>query len=141
MSSTGHLLVVQRLLGIEASEAANAFAVIQGGAIAAVLLLYHRRVGQMFLGLAGREAAGRRLLVGLVVAFLPAGPRALPPRSASSNTCSGRGPLSLPGRSAGRSSSGSRRASGSARAARIEDVTWRMAASSGSPSARRCGRA
>ncbi len=73
VSSTGHLLVVQRLLGIEASEAANAFAiVIQGGAIAAVLLLYHRRVGQMFLGLAGREAAGRRLLVALVVAFLPA---------------------------------------------------------------------
>jgi undecaprenyl-diphosphatase len=73
VSSTGHLLVVQRLLGIEASEAANAFAiVIQGGAIAAVLLLYHRRVRQMFLGLAGREAAGRRLLVALVVAFLPA---------------------------------------------------------------------
>lgn len=73
VSSTGHLLVVQRLLGIEASEAANAFAiVIQGGAIAAVLLLYHRRVGQMALGLVGRTAEGRRLAIGLVVAFLPA---------------------------------------------------------------------
>jgi undecaprenyl-diphosphatase len=73
VSSTGHLLVAQRLLGIPASEAANAFAiVIQGGAIAAVLLLYHRRVTEMVMGLAGRAEAGRRLAVALVVAFLPA---------------------------------------------------------------------
>jgi undecaprenyl-diphosphatase len=73
VSSTGHLLVAQRLLGIQASEAANAFAiVIQGGAIAAVLLLYHRRVAEMVMGLAGRAEAGRRLALGLVVAFLPA---------------------------------------------------------------------
>ena len=35
VSSTGHLLVTQRLLGIEASAAANTYAIaIQGGAIA-----------------------------------------------------------------------------------------------------------
>ena len=38
VSSTGHLVVTQRLMGIGASEAANAYAVaIQAGAIAAVL--------------------------------------------------------------------------------------------------------
>jgi undecaprenyl-diphosphatase len=73
VSSTGHLVVTQRLLGIGASEAANAYAVaIQAGAIAAVIGLYRRRVAQLCLGLVGRHAEGRRLLVALVVAFVPA---------------------------------------------------------------------
>jgi undecaprenyl-diphosphatase len=73
VSSTGHLLVVQRLLGIEESEAANAYAiVIQAGAIAAVLGLYRKRVGQMALGLVGRDPIGARMALALVVAFLPA---------------------------------------------------------------------
>jgi undecaprenyl-diphosphatase len=73
VSSTGHLLVVQRLLGIPSSEAANAYAiVIQAGAIAAVLGLYRRRVAQMALGVAGREPAGARMILALGVAFLPA---------------------------------------------------------------------
>src|SRR4051812_3288522 len=58
VSSTGHLLIVQRLLGIEASEAANAFAIaIQAGAIAAVLGLYWKRVAQMARGLVGQDPA------------------------------------------------------------------------------------
>jgi undecaprenyl-diphosphatase len=73
VSSTGHLLVLQRLLGIEASEAANAYViVIQVGAIAAVLGLYRERIAQMLAGLVGRQAQGRRLLVAVLVAFLPA---------------------------------------------------------------------
>jgi len=73
VSSTGHLLVTQRLLGIQASEAANTYAiVIQLGAIAAVLGLYRTRVRQIALGAVGRDAGGTRLLVALVVAFLPA---------------------------------------------------------------------
>jgi undecaprenyl pyrophosphate phosphatase UppP len=45
VSSTGHLIVAQRLLGLDASEANNTFAVgIQIGAISAVLLLYWRRL-------------------------------------------------------------------------------------------------
>jgi undecaprenyl-diphosphatase len=73
VSSTGHLLVAQRLLGIGASEAANAYAiVIQGGAIAAVLGLYRQRVRQMMLGLAGRDAVGRKLAGVLLLAFVPA---------------------------------------------------------------------
>jgi undecaprenyl-diphosphatase len=73
VSSTGHLLIAQRLLGIEASEAANAYAiVIQAGAIAAVLGLYRKRVVQMALGVGGREPVGARIALCLVVAFVPA---------------------------------------------------------------------
>lgn len=73
VSSTGHLVVVQRLLGIGGSEAANAYAIaIQAGAIAAVLGLYRKRVAQVSRGLIGRDGDGTRLLVALVLAFLPA---------------------------------------------------------------------
>jgi undecaprenyl-diphosphatase len=73
VSSTGHLLIAQRLLGIEANEAANAYAiVIQAGAIAAVLGLYRRRVAQVTLGALGREPVGARIALALLVAFLPA---------------------------------------------------------------------
>lgn len=73
VSSTGHLLLTERALGIERSEAADAYAIcIQAGAIVAVLGLYRARVGQMARGVLGRDDAGRRLLLNLVVAFLPA---------------------------------------------------------------------
>ena len=73
VSSTGHLLVTQRLLGIEASAAANAYAIaIQGGAIAAVLVLYRQRLLQMLRGVLGRDAEGLHLALALVVAFVPA---------------------------------------------------------------------
>lgn len=73
VSSTGHLLVVQRLIGIEEGEAANAYAiVIQAGAIAAVLGLYRHRVRQMAHGLAGRDPDGARVAGALAVAFVPA---------------------------------------------------------------------
>lgn len=73
VSSTGHLLIAQRLMGIESSEAANAYAiVIQAGAIVAVLGLYRHRVGQMLLGLAGRNQTGRDIALALLVGFLPA---------------------------------------------------------------------
>ncbi|MBN1654043.1 MAG: undecaprenyl-diphosphate phosphatase [Deltaproteobacteria bacterium] len=73
VSSTGHLLVAQRLLGIAKSDAANAFAVvIQAGAILAVLGLYSARVAQIFQGLLGRSPEGARLASALVIAFIPA---------------------------------------------------------------------
>ena len=73
VSSTGHLLVTQRLLGIEASAAANTYAIaIQGGAIAAVLVLYRQRLLQMLRGVLGRDAEGLHLALALVVAFVPA---------------------------------------------------------------------
>ena len=73
VSSTGHLLLTQRLLGIESSTSADAFAIcIQVGAILAVLGLYRARVGQMTMGLLGRNPEGRFLAFAIVAAFLPA---------------------------------------------------------------------
>jgi undecaprenyl-diphosphatase len=77
ISSTGHLLVTQRILGIgehdSTKDAADSYAIaIQFGAIVAVLVLYRRRVASLFAGLVGRDAVGRRLLVSLACATAPA---------------------------------------------------------------------
>ncbi len=73
VSSTGHLLLTQRLLGIEQNDAADAYAIcIQAGAILAVLGLYWKRVAQMLRGVLGQDAAGLRLAINILVAFLPA---------------------------------------------------------------------
>jgi undecaprenyl-diphosphatase len=73
VSSTGHLILTERVLGIGASTNANAFAVvIQSGAILAVLSIYLPRVKQMIAGLLGRDPVGRRLALQIILAFLPA---------------------------------------------------------------------
>ncbi len=76
VSSTGHLIVTSQLIGLggtEYKDAIDAFEVIiQGGAILAVVGLYWPRFVQMLRGLVGKDAAGLRLLVNLVIAFLPA---------------------------------------------------------------------
>jgi undecaprenyl-diphosphatase len=82
VSSTGHLVVTARLLDLEtegsAGDALDSYTiVIQVGAIAAVLLLYRRRIVQMLGGIAGRDATGRRLVVALAAAFAPAAVAAL----------------------------------------------------------------
>ena len=78
VSSTGHLTVIQRLLGLtetpEQTEASDAFAIcIQAGAIIAVFLVLFGRIKGMVSGLFGRDKDGLRLLGNLVVAFVPAG--------------------------------------------------------------------
>jgi undecaprenyl-diphosphatase len=73
VSSTGHLLIAQRLLGISESAAANGYAIaIQAGAIVAVLGTYRQRVGVMLQGLVGRDPAGLQLAICVIAAFLPA---------------------------------------------------------------------
>ena len=85
VSSTGHLLMAQRLMGIgdnpdlspaeqeKNKEAADAYAIcIQAGAILAVFGLYFRRIAQMIHGLLGRNPLGLRLLINVGVGFLPA---------------------------------------------------------------------
>lgn len=74
VSSTGHLLVANELLGLNetaASEAAiETYAIcIQVGAIIAVLFLYWGRIRQMLDGLFGRDAEGRRILIATLIAF------------------------------------------------------------------------
>jgi undecaprenyl-diphosphatase len=85
VSSTGHLLLAERLMGIGESpdatpaerertkEASDAYTIcIQAGAIIAVLGLYFRRVRQMLLGLVGKDSEGRQLLINVAAGFLPA---------------------------------------------------------------------
>lgn len=86
VSSTGHLLLAERIMGIGNSEpaasaadrqrtqdATDAYTIcIQAGAIIAVLGLYFRRVRQMLAGLLGRDRTGRRLFINVVIGFLPA---------------------------------------------------------------------
>ena len=73
VSSTGHLIVAQRLLGIPDSRAVHAFAIcIQAGAILAVFAVFLRRLSALGRGLLGKDAAGRRLALQLVLALVPA---------------------------------------------------------------------
>jgi undecaprenyl-diphosphatase len=92
VSSTGHLILaadamhlggfardkngelVKGPLGpiMKSEPALNAFnIIIQFGAILAVISLYFKRIGEMVLGLIGRDEKGRKLLINLIVAFTP----------------------------------------------------------------------
>jgi undecaprenyl-diphosphatase len=102
ISSTGHLIIATRLLHLESEAplvgkdgeplwykkpseknpkgepltlklAADSYTVIiQIGAIAAVALLYWSQFMSMLRGLLGRDPAGLRLFINVVVAFIPA---------------------------------------------------------------------
>lgn len=84
VSSTGHLLLAERALGLgedptrpeknaDLKQALDAYTIcIQAGAIIAVLGLYFRRVRQMLAGVAGKSAEGRGLLINIVAGFVPA---------------------------------------------------------------------
>lgn len=85
VSSTGHLLLAERVMGIGYSasqsaaekeltkEAVDAYTIcIQAGAIIAVLGLYFLRVKQMMRGLMGKDPEGRRMLINVAAGFLPA---------------------------------------------------------------------
>ncbi|TAG32464.1 MAG: undecaprenyl-diphosphate phosphatase [Verrucomicrobia bacterium] len=88
VSSTGHLIIASEALGLDSSallvvpgraepiefkQATDAFIVIiQIGAIAAVAILYWRRVTCILAGLIGRDAQGLRLAMNVLVACIPA---------------------------------------------------------------------
>jgi undecaprenyl-diphosphatase len=100
VSSTGHLILTNALLGLDADtpirdkngniflvaddttgepraytigEAAYAYViVIQAGAIAAVILLYWPTLLQIMLGCLGKNPKGRKLAINLICAFIPA---------------------------------------------------------------------
>jgi len=72
VSSTGHLLLVQRFFGFGDDDFGKSFAVlIQFGAILALLSIYSVRLWQLFIGMFNSPQA-RRFILGVLIAFLPA---------------------------------------------------------------------
>jgi undecaprenyl-diphosphatase len=80
ISSTGHLLITERLLKLRDGTPSQTYldaldsytVIIQFGAILAVLVLYRKRVITIFQGLIGKSESGRTLLIASIVAFIPA---------------------------------------------------------------------
>jgi len=71
ISSTGHLLLMEELIGFEGPPGKVFEIVIQLGAILAVCWVYRAKLIQVLLGL-GSRAEARRFAANLVIAFLPA---------------------------------------------------------------------
>lgn len=78
VSSTAHIILTQKLLGIapdteKEKNVSDAYAVcIQLGAIIAVLGLYWKRFVKILKGIAGKDKEGLALLINLIIAFIPA---------------------------------------------------------------------
>ena len=78
ISSTGHLVLTSEVIGsdkwgLSQQEALHAYLiVIQGGAILAVAIIYWSRIWSMFIGIFGVNPGGRKLLINILVAFIPA---------------------------------------------------------------------
>jgi undecaprenyl-diphosphatase len=72
VSSTGHLLLVQRFFGFTDEDFGKTFAIlIQFGAILALLSIYFVRLWQLATGFFTNPEA-RRFVIGILLAFLPA---------------------------------------------------------------------
>ena len=71
VSSTGHLVLAQRLLGFPDSGFGGLTALIRLGALMALMSIYIARLERLAAGVSGDPAA-RRFAVGLLVAALPA---------------------------------------------------------------------
>jgi undecaprenyl-diphosphatase len=72
VSSTGHLILTQSLLGLPDSDVMKAFEVaIQPGAILAILIVYWQLITRT-LGTLTTNANSRRLVTNIIVGFLPA---------------------------------------------------------------------
>jgi undecaprenyl-diphosphatase len=71
VSSTGHLIVVSNWLGLVDERAKTFNIFIQLGAILAIVWLYRTRLARS-VAEARRDSNGRRLIINLLVAFLPA---------------------------------------------------------------------
>ena len=72
VSSTGHLLLVEHFFGFDDEDFGKTFAIlIQFGAILALLSIYFGRLWKLLLGFF-TNAADRRFVIGILIAFLPA---------------------------------------------------------------------
>jgi undecaprenyl-diphosphatase len=72
VSSTGHLILAAHGLGLTGEAVKTFEVVIQGGALAAVAVLYRGRIAQMMEGRRRKGSPGRILARNLAVSFLPA---------------------------------------------------------------------
>jgi len=68
VSSTGHLILAEKLMGVEVPKAFDTM--IQLGAILAICVIYFEKLWQVLLGLPSSPAA-RRFAIGILIAFLP----------------------------------------------------------------------
>jgi len=72
VSSTGHLLLLERFFGFDDDDFGKTFVVlIQLGAILAILSVYFARLWRIFTG-ALTDPEPRRFILGVLIAFLPA---------------------------------------------------------------------
>jgi undecaprenyl-diphosphatase len=72
VSSTGHLLLAERIFNLDEDNFWKTFAVlIQLGAILAILVIYFQRLWHVAIHML-TDAAARRFVIGVLVAFLPA---------------------------------------------------------------------
>lgn len=71
VSSTGHLLLGQRLLGLTDPRWSSFVVLVQLGAITAVMALYFRRLWDLLIALPTSPRA-RRFFLSIIIAFLPA---------------------------------------------------------------------
>jgi len=72
VSSTGHLLMLERFFGFDDDAFGKTFVVlIQLGAILAILSIYFFRLWNIFIR-AFSDPAARRFVIGVLIAFLPA---------------------------------------------------------------------
>jgi undecaprenyl-diphosphatase len=72
VSSTGHLLLIERFFGFADAEFGKTFVVlIQLGAILAILSVYFSRLWAIARGMF-TDPAARRFVIGVLIAFLPA---------------------------------------------------------------------
>ena len=72
VSSTGHMLLVERFFGLGEGAFWNSFVVlIQLGAILAIVMLYFARLWKVALGMFSNPD-DRRFVIGILIAFLPA---------------------------------------------------------------------
>lgn len=95
VSSTGHLILVGHLLGLEGEAAGSFEIVIQLGAVLAVVAHYHQLLRRHLVGLAKREDASLRLAASILIAFVPVAIVGLVARKAIKRLLFGPGPVAL----------------------------------------------
>ena len=71
VSSTGHLILTARLLGIQGNPVKTFEVVIQGGALVAVAWLYRGRIAGVWRGIVDADRSGLQLLKNLLVSSFP----------------------------------------------------------------------